>query len=468
MRPRTVLALLVALAAGGAGAQGAPTVVWEPLPLVGDRPGTNGPAVAFFPGDPTPVWISGYGPLLYNPDGDPDDSYGDWDNLCTRGCAPYTGVITPRGTVLIGAPAGATLLSRLPLGGVWEYKVAGEGYHAFPIYQSSLPALRNADGEGALFYHDGGSVGRSDDDGREGTWRTLGETGGDGLSFGEVPPSPALPDGRLLVGMYNGVAYSDDGGETWSPGEGAYGFAQFIAYSFAFVPEPGHPFGGVALAGLYDFAFGRDSTATVYASDDGGATWERRHRFSPSALGLDNANEVALLATRDGAVWAGVGPTRAGSTPAVGAIVRSEDGGRTWTDVGEGYGGWRVRSLTVGPEGRVYAATDVGVWRTTEPVYPVAGEPAPVPPEAGGLGLSVRPNPTCGAAVVVLELASPERVRVSVVDAGGREVAVAWDGPAADGQRVGLDTAGWAAGAYRVRVTAASGAGTSAGLTVLR
>ena len=68
----------------------------------------------------------------------------------------------------------------------------------------------------------------------------------------------------------------------------------------------------------------------------------------------------------------------------------------------------------------------------------------------------------------MLALAAPVAVRVAVLDARGREVAVVWDGPARDGQRVAVATGGLAPGVYVVRAVAAGGARATARLTVVR
>ena len=82
--------------------------------------------------------------------------------------------------------------------------------------------------------------------------------------------------------------------------------------------------------------------------------------------------------------------------------------------------------------------------------------------------MRVFPNPVGGAATVALSLAGPERVRVSVVDVPEREVAVVHDGPVADGERIAVETAGWAPGVYLIRAAAASGAMATVALTVTR
>ena len=88
-------------------------------------------------------------------------------------------------------------------------------------------------------------------------------------------------------------------------------------------------------------------------------------------------------------------------------------------------------------------------------------------PEAGDRGLTVWPNPTGGPASVSLR-GEPGSVRVSVVDARGREVALLHDGAARDGQRWTVDTGALAPGVYAVRAVTDAGAQVSAGLTVVR
>src|SRR5690606_26251468 len=111
--------------------------------------------------------------------------------------------------------------------------------------------------------------------------------------------------------------------------------------------------------------------------------------------------------------------------------VASFDGGQTWAaaaDTARGWGGYAVRELRVGRDGRLYAATDAGVYRTVEGV-PVASEPGPALEEETGVRLEVRPNPARGRAEVVLTLARPAEVEASAYDVLGRRVAVLHEGP---------------------------------------
>ena len=88
---------------------------------------------------------------------------------------------------------------------------------------------------------------------------------------------------------------------------------------------------------------------------------------------------------------------------------------------------------------------------TTDPMT-VASEAPPV--ASGALALTVGPNPTRGAATVRLPLASPEAVRVRVLDVLGREVAVLAEGPQASGAHAWQLPVGLASGVYAVEASA--------------
>ena len=423
----TRAALLAAvLLAGTAAAQ-----TWEQIPPAPNYGSTvvQINRIAFLPGPSAEgsLVIVGHHTMLYDPDRATEAHLYPWVSIGTHTDGVQFVTVTTAGTLLGGAASGTKTDRSTDRGQSWDRDVYS---YVTDIYQTSLPALIGPEGHGAVFVSDGRSAVRSFGDGARGTWETLGVIGGEVVAFGEAPPSGALPQGRLLAAVFNGVTTSDDGGATWEPGRGAYGYAEFVGYGFAFVAEAGHPYGGALLAGVNDRAFDRDSSATVYRSEDGGATWARWHRFSPAALGLPSAGRVVLAATPDGAVWAGVSQSYGPAQWNEGAVARSLDGGRTWAPAG--YVGATVNELEVGPEGRLYAATYDGVWRTTAPAYAVGGEPAPEP---AALAVRAWPNPTVGRATVSVALAAPEAVRVSVFDAQGREVAVVHDGPARDGQR---------------------------------
>ena len=212
----------------------------------------------------------------------------------------------------------------------------------------------------------------------------------------------------------------------------------------------------------------------MLASDDGGATWEPRHRFVFGEDGLARINgNPELVALGDGSLVTGLLQNVGGSRQDLGTVVWSGDGGRTWAPLGpeppwlgerppegacnpvcpEGaWPGWGAQLLRVDREGRVWAGTGNGVWRTTGPAWAVAEEGGP-PEEPASVGVSVWPNPAGGRATVTVALAIPADVRVSVVDAVGRVVAVvprwAGAGRAAVGGRDGGVAGGCVRGPLR-------------------
>ena len=457
----TRLLCLAAVALAGA-AVAQPAVTWEQVPHPPNygTPSLDARGIAFLPAAPglpdTLLAILNGIVHRLDPDGATDPEYHPWIRLPRVGSPSFI-VATDAGTLLVSDLAGSTNVERSVDGGrTWQRRVAGDHNGASALFQPMLPALRDAQGRRPILAGLQG-IRRSYGDGARGTWEVIAEApdgvGGEIVALGEVPPSPALPDGRLLAGVWNGVTYSDDGGRTWTPAAGAYGYARYIGYDFAFVPEPGHPYGGAVLAGIDDLALGRDSSATIYRSEDGGATWARAHRFSPSEYGLENTNKTVFAVTPDGAVWATVEHRLGGSPrnrPAV--IVRSVDGGRTWARADAGYGGHGVYSLHVGRDGRLYAATVQGVWHTAGPAFATAEDAAPDAPAP--LAVTVRPNPTASGATVAFSVAEATRVEVGVYDVLGRRVAGASGAFEPGAHAVPLATDRLAPGTYVVRVVA--------------
>ncbi len=463
----------------------AQTPTWEAMPLIPDRSGYSVGALDFLRGegaaaaDPaadTLVWFSQYGPLLYNPSGaagaaGDNGPWGMWHFLCpdTAQCGIIPGIgdglVTDAGTMLTGG-TNRQISRGINRGRSWRIGI--DDIYPVPFLESALPALRGLDGYPMLLaaVSDDGLTARSFDDGAPGTWTRVGTGPGFPQSFGEVPPSPALPDGRILMGVWNGILTSDDGGLSYAPSS-AYGFARYIVWSFTFRAEAGHPYGGVVYAGVQNLnaaeGGGEGRGAEVLRSEDGGRTWTRAHRFSAAEMEVPvpantDVSEVAVLATPDGALWAGVRQSGGSSNPRRGGVMRSEDGGATWSRADAGYRtaegwGYGAGRLVLSRTGVLYAATDRGVWRTTASVVGAESGPA----EASGLGVAVRPNPASGRVAVRLTLDAAAEVRVSVVDALGREVAVVLDGPQPAGETVAsVETGAWPVGLYVVR--ASSGA----------
>lgn len=112
-------------------------------------------------------------------------------------------------------------------------------------------------------------------------------------------------------------------------------------------------------------------------------------------------------------------------------------------------------------EYRIY--TDVDVPSPAGDLGAVAEEVGPGDRAGEGL-VAVFPNPSASRATVTLEVAETRAVRVELLDALGRRVAVLADGPLAPGPHaIEVDTAGLPAGVYMVRL-----GGQAIPLTVVR
>ncbi len=471
------LAFLVALLSGSAAAQDEPppssvpppAVAWEPMGLdsfevrmllFAEGPAPDGSLDTLYTTD-----HGGPRPDIAGPHRLPPG--GEWSVLvcvfypAKEGCGPEIIAQTASGVILIGSSAGPIRVRRsADSGETWEKDVLDE--HVGCLYAAS-----EAFDRAAFACEWTGTIWRSDHDGAAGTWEQLGFPDPEGRGFGafalaEALPGPALPAPRLIAAVAGGMSYSDDGGETWTRSALWQGFRYWSDGGIARHAIDGHPYGGVLYVGIRDGGFG---WPTVYASEDGGETWALRSGGPDMTETRFNRGVVA--ADSSGGVWVGTSWGSLISGTSWGTVVWSGDGARTWADVGAGLPEVSVNHLLFGRDGRLYAATDKGVWRTTNAVAAVADEDGLEAPSSN-LGLRVFPNPTGGAATVALRLAAPERVRVSVVDMQGREVARVHDGPAADGQRVVIETADLPAGSYLVRATTASGAAATAGLTVAR
>ena len=345
---------------------------------------------------------------------------------------------------------------------------------------------------------------------------------------GRISPSGALDrfpydspyPGRLVSGDSPSTVYSDDGGDTWTRAETSPYLQAFRLHTFRS--------GRVVAAGFYGAVLSRDGGQTydivptlydstqirfdltemlmldgfvtgqpgdseegrllvvgtqagrpstyVWASDDEGETWQEVHAFEYG--GTWTALSSVPEEVGGGSGWA------VAADPLPGRVWETTDGGETWTQIGRvpgiganptGGGITFAETVEVGPDGRLYAGTarsgNKASWsyrsrgRVAEAMQPVARESEPGVPAS--VGVSVWPNPTGGAVTVRLSLASPQAVRVSVLDALGREVAVLHEGAATDGQRLALDAEGWPVGAYSVRVVTEAGT-VSTGLTVAR
>ncbi|WP_143536916.1 T9SS type A sorting domain-containing protein [Rubricoccus marinus] len=449
---RAVLTVALVMAASiSVGAQ--PPVVWGPLPSTAQTVNENAMvtalALAEAPGGGTAVYV--HAGRTYRL----DDDERDWTLLC-RGAGCYADALLARDSVIVGGASNRASRSA-DYGATWDFDgIAG------------LEAMiwgANPGTDGALLATRVFTLWRSDDRGR--TFTELGAFGGDTVDIAEVPASGALPRGRILAAAYNGVTYSDDDGRSFRPSS-LYEAGALIAYSVTFAPEPGHPFGGAAYAAVAENDPAQHRRASVvHRSDDGGATWAEVHRVREGDYGLEETDRVRVRGGADGSVWASVGYTLNRPTNRSTMLV-SRDGGASFEEVSAGWGGHDVNHIRISEEGRVYAATDSAVWRTTAPVIVSNGAaPREAAPEASGAALEVSPNPASGAVRIALDLGAPEDETVTVYDARGRAVWASGAGPARGGHAWEVDTSGWATGVYVVRAETEDGA-VSVRLTVAR
>ena len=228
---------------------------------------------------------------------------------------------------------------------------------------------------------------------------------------------PANPE-RLFVGGHQAVSASSDGGRSWQPVPSLEGAD---AMGWAFAPDAiyvsGHPGlsrsadGGQSFRrqnqGLPDtdvhafgagggVLYGASPAAGVFASNDGGGSWQvRSEAAGPALFGrilVDPKNPEHLVAAdvRSGPVdssdggrtWRKLGGLRAATWvsqagPDTRALVasgptgasRSADGGRSWSPVNLPEGGLLVEASASNPE-LLYAAAHQGstaqVWMSRD------------------------------------------------------------------------------------------------------
>ena len=293
-----------------------------------------------------------------------------------------------------------------------------------------------------------------------------------------------LPSGRLLMAGNWGIAASPDGGERYAVTP-IWGDYLFQVDGLAALATPGSkqastPSCGIADTALCDgaVAVGLDATAPdmrAWRTNDGGRTWSAPVPLPEPYDGVGNGYTAGVVAVGTGADGLGRAITVLGR----GVVYATADGGQTWQTVGRmpldlSLGVHWPQLVRLGPDGHLWVSTIINgpeaewMYRSAEPgsaAFPVAGEVAPaVSPD---VGISVRPNPAGGRVEVVLSLAKAQAVRVVVIDALGREVAVVLDGEAVGERVLGVDTGSWPAGVYVVRATAGTAAA-SARLVVVR
>ena len=399
---------------------------------------------------------------------------------------------------LLASPQDGTL-TRWEPGRGWEVLLSGMSRHFDDDYRF-LDSV-----EGLVLRYDGQRAFRSEDRGE--TWTPMFDRHGP-----RTWPAQA-PSGAWLVGTNdNAVTRSTDGGATWQMRPLPVGTGGIVGDLVVLGAETAAP-GTAVAAGLSGVFISRDDGVTwqateltcdfcVYAFDlavlDGGPHGGELRVTVDDARAGPTQGQGWVWGSADGFSWWLVGQARPGYTtlqlvPLPGGrlvawsrsndmLRGSDDGGTTWRDLGrvepmrQEWEEVEFRDLELGPDGRLYAALRAsagrppgGVYRTTEPLFAVATEPAAAPEAPGNLGVRVFPNPSAAGRVTVRwerpsSGTSSGAARVTVVDAAGRVVQTV---SSAGGSEAELDTSALAAGVYAVRVAAGGAVGT-ARLTVAR
>jgi len=189
---------------------------------------------------------------------------------------------------------------------------------------------------------------------------------------------------RLSTGGSGHGKKSIDGGATWTDLGGGFPVNRVNAWAIDALP------GKTVYAGTCGYIDTLGTGEGVFASTDGGATWDPKTRGLTDRCVLSLAKEPttpgALYAgtpsgvfkSVDGATsWSATGFSMDATTLAVNprnpamlfagtsqaGVFRSRDGGATWTDLNEGLPNLEIRALAIDSAGaRLYAATGAGAY----------------------------------------------------------------------------------------------------------
>jgi len=171
-------------------------------------------------------------------------------------------------------------------------------------------------------------------------------------TFGLLAQSRATD--RLFIGISEGYARSDDGGDTWQLGTtGIVGNAGTVLH---FADSPGNP--DLILAA---------TAPGMNRSLDGGDTWTPVTAGLPAPQAM--ATALAFAAASPNTVYAGFqSPFPNGDCCIQHGVYKSLDGGTTWNAANTGFASSVIRALAVDPTNAqvVYAAADAnGLLKTT-------------------------------------------------------------------------------------------------------
>lgn len=177
---------------------------------------------------------------------------------------------------------------------------------------------------------------KTDDGG--GSW--YGHLEGTGGGNSGDPAAAISNDGRMYNGFIHssggqGVAYSEDNGETWTSVEVAPapgGFSSMLDKNHLWIDNsPSSPYEGNVYSSWTAFGGSNDNEIEVVHSSDGGVTWSQKQEISSEVNAGSHNQGVNLGTGPDGevyAIWAiyDSWPTDENAI----AMARSFDGGDTW------------------------------------------------------------------------------------------------------------------------------------------
>jgi hypothetical protein len=177
--------------------------------------------------------------------------------------------------------------------------------------------------------------------------------------------------GDFAGSLSNGVYVSKDGGATWSGDNGSSSNSLFVSGWITLAIAPSNP--QVLYAGLTDYTTGSGNFGGLFVTGDGGANWflliNTPDYCSPQCY-YDNV--IAVAPNNPNVVYLGGAYQYNAMPPAPAsvAVVRSLNGGSSWSAVELGANGVNVHTdvhaLTFSADSsKLYVGSDGGVWSTT-------------------------------------------------------------------------------------------------------
>jgi photosystem II stability/assembly factor-like uncharacterized protein len=210
-----------------------------------------------------------------------------------------------------------------------------------------------------------GGVWKTEDAGE--TWSPIFDRAGS-ASVGAIAVAPSNPkviwvgtgqiQARYDVASGDGVYRSDDGGASWR----RVGLAETRAIGRIWV-DPRDP--NVAVVAAFGHIYSPNRERGIFRTEDGGKTWSQVLFVDDKTGGADLAADPENASSLYASMWQGRNyPWLSYFKPMVGpgsAIYKSTDGGRTWKKLGGN--GWPAEELgriglAAGQHGRVYALVD--------------------------------------------------------------------------------------------------------------